>query len=216
MPGSGEDTSRYLILMRHGETSWNRELRIMGDADVPLSDAGRRQCRAVARVLTGFAIDRIVSSPLVRAVESAEILSDALGLGLSRDADLAEVRFGRWQGKTYDEILRDPDYAAYRDNPLEHPTPGGETLVDVQRRGLSAFGRLRPGERVLFVSHGDIIRAATCHYLELPLGEYRRVRIDNCGLTAIAERDGHTEVKFVNALADPVRAWDPLHWSRAT
>ena len=216
MPSSGEDTSRYLILMRHGETSWNRELRVMGDADVPLNDTGRRQCREVARMLTGFAIDRIVSSPLLRAVESAEILNDALGLGLTHDTDLAEVRFGRWQGKTYDEILRDPDYAPYRDNPLEHPTPGGETIGDVQRRGLTAFDRLRPGERVLFVSHGDVIRAATCHYLGLPLGEYRRLRIDNCGLTAIARRDRHTEVTFVNLLADPGRAWDPLHWSRAT
>ena len=79
---------------------------------------------------------------------------------------------------------------------------GGETIVQVQGRGLAAVGRAEPGERVVFVSHGDIIRAILSHYLAVPLDEFRRIRVDNCGLSAIASRRGRAEVKFVNLLAE--------------
>jgi len=209
-----DSSIRTLILMRHGETVWNRDRRVMGDADVPLSPDGRRQCDRAASVLAGFGIDRVVTSPLARAIESARIIADAIGARVESDADLQEVRFGRWQGQTYDEIVDDPEYHAFAADPVGTPTPGGETILDVQRRGLVGLERMAPGECVLFVSHGDIIRSTICHYLAVPVAEFRRIRIDNCGLTAVCERDGSFEVKFVNMLADPERSWEALHWAR--
>jgi len=204
-----------LLVMRHGETSWNRDLRIMGAADVPLNEAGRSQCVAVSRLLGGFSIDAVVSSPLRRARETADIVAAALGLGVREDADLSEVRFGRWQGMTYDQVMADPDYAKYARDPCGSPTPGGETILDVQARGLAALQRVEAGTRTLFVSHGDIIRSTLCHYLAVPVAEYRRLRVDNCGLSAVVAQERRAEVKFVNLLADPVRVWDGLHWGTA-
>jgi broad specificity phosphatase PhoE len=213
-PEATPDDTRTLILMRHGETDWNRQRRVMGSAEVSLNEEGRRQCLAAAGVLGGFGVSRVTSSPLVRAIESAAIVATELGVPHDHDPDLEEVKFGRWQGLSYEEIVGDPAYAAFSEDPLSNPTPGGETILDVQRRGVAALERAEPGERVVFVSHGDIIRATICHYLEIPAAEFRRIRIDNCGLTAITERRGRPEVKFINTLADPQRAWEPLHWTQ--
>lgn len=207
---------RTILLMRHGETAWNRERRVMGNADVELNAAGRQQCARVAAVLAGFSIDRIISSPLRRALESAQILADKLEVSIEADSDLEEVHFGRWQGQTYEEIVADPQYHAFLEDPSSNGTPGGETIVDVQRRGLAAFARAGAGERTLYVSHGDIIRTAICHFMAIPVNEFRRIRVDNCGLSAFASVGGRYETKFINTLADPERAWDPLHWGGAT
>jgi len=212
-----DGVAKTLLVLRHGETSWNRERRIMGALDVPLSAQGREQCTAVGRLLAdlavaGLPVDAIVTSPLARARESASIIGSVLGVDVLEDDDLQEVRFGRWQGMSYEEVMQDPDYRAYAHNPCAAATPGGETILDVQARGLAALARGALGRRTLFVSHGDIIRSTVCHYLAIPAGEYRRVRIDNCGLSAVDEIGARSEVKFVNFLADPKRVWDPLHW----
>jgi len=221
MPPEHDEAStakRRVVLIRHGETDWNRELRVMGRADIPLNAAGRAQCRSAAHVLEPFGITSIVSSPLVRALESARILASALGLTVSVDEQLEEVHFGSWQGQTYDQVIDDPTYRAFLVDPVGQRTPGGETIVDVQRRGVAAVQRNagdEPGDgATLFVSHGDVIRATLCEFLGMPLREFRRIRIDNCGITAIAGSARHPEVKFVNLLADPGRAWEPLHWRR--
>lgn len=198
--------------MRHGETLWNRERRIMGALDIPLSTEGRAQCFAAAEVLGGLGLQRIVSSPQSRAVETAEIVADALGLPVQADADLEEVHFGSWQGQTYTQVAQDPLYATYASDPLRNATPGGETLLDVQQRGLRALERLRADEVVLCVSHGDILRSLLCHLLAMPLASYRTLRVDNCGLSAFRLTQGGVESKFVNYLADPKRAWDGAHW----
>jgi broad specificity phosphatase PhoE len=202
-----------VLLMRHGETAWNRERRIMGDLDIPLTDEGRAQCRGIASLLESFRIDRIVASPLARAAESASIVADALDLRIAHDDRLVEVRFGEWQGKTYEEVARDPRYAAFASDPVATPTPGGETVGAVQSRGLDALSSVAAGECVLVVTHGDIIRTMLCHFLATPLGEYRRIRTDNGGVSAVAVGGRMPEVKFLNVLADPVRARAHTHWS---
>ncbi len=216
-PTQPESAVRTILLLRHGETAWNRERRVMGHENVPLSDAGRAQCERVGALLERWSVDRIVSSPLERARQSAEIIARCLDIEVETDERLAEVRFGRWQGKRYSEIIDDPEYHEFLKDPVGSPTPGGETIADVQRRGLAAIEeRATPAARTLFVSHGDIVRSAICHFLAIPLAEFRRIRVDNCGLTAITEAAGRPEVKFVNLLVDSDRAWDPLHWSSAT
>jgi phosphoserine phosphatase len=199
--------------MRHGETAWNRERRVMGDLDIALTGEGRLQCTAAAALLETFAIDRIVSSPLRRAAESADIVASHLGIAVTQDARLVEVRFGEWQGRTYDEVACDPRYALFASDPVVHPTPGGETVECVQRRGLDGLACIGEGENVLFVTHGDIIRTLLCHFLGAPLAGYRRIRTDNCGVSAVALGAGAPEVKFLNVLADPVRARSTTHWS---
>jgi len=202
-----------LILMRHGETAWNRERRIMGDLDIPLSDAGRAQCEAAAALLESFAINRIVTSPLRRAAETAAIVAARLGTAIETDDRLVEFRFGSWQGSTYEEVAADPAYLAFAADPVANRTPGGETAACVQRRGLEALAALRADDCALLVTHGDIIRTLLCHLLAAPLSAYRRIRTDNGGLSAVALSAGAPEVKFLNVLADPQRASSLTHWS---
>jgi broad specificity phosphatase PhoE len=202
-----------LILMRHGETLWNRERRIMGDLDIPLTDDGRFQCDAAAGLLVGLGITRVVASPLARAAESAAIVAGRLGLTVEHDERLVEVRFGEWQGLTYEEVGRDPRYRDFADDPVTKPTPGGETVADVQARGLEGLSTIRDGDCALFVTHGDIIRTLLCHFLATPLAAYRRIRTDNAGLSAIALSPGQPEVKFLNVLADLERTSSRVHWS---
>lgn len=214
MPRDAGVTAATLILLRHGETDWNRERRLMGAADVPLNETGRLQCARVGEVLANFGIDRIRTSPLVRALESSRIVAEAIGAPIESDERLVEVRFGDWQGRTYDEIAADPHYRRYIEDPVGQAAPGGENVIEVQQRALASLQGARQGERVLFVTHGDLIRTILCRFLQVPLAGFRRLRIDNCGLSAVAVSDGSGEVKFVNMLADPARAWDPVHWTR--
>ncbi|NIO08557.1 MAG: hypothetical protein GTO40_11340 [Deltaproteobacteria bacterium] len=138
-------------------------------------------------------------------METARILGKECHRSVKIHAGLNEVAFGRWQGYTFDDLINDDAYHRFLRNPLRAAVPGGETIVDVQRRGLRAVRRgIRdyPGGRLLFVSHGDLIRAVLCHYMKLPLQEFRRIRVDNGTLSALEVDGDWAEVKYLNYLPD--------------
>jgi phosphoserine phosphatase len=199
------------ILMRHGETAWNRQGRVMGRNPVDLSEHGRVQVEAAARFSHLLKPELIVTSPLVRARQSAEIMSAGLGgVEIVDEARIAEVLYGRWEGMTYHQLVEDEYYVKYRKSPLEHPTPGGETIAEVQARGVEGVLHSieqHPDARILFVSHGDIIRTVLCHFMQLELRHFHRLRIDNATLSAIQISGEFAEVKFLNLLPDPARAF---------
>jgi broad specificity phosphatase PhoE len=110
----------------------------------------------------------------------------------------------------YHELIDDPHYITYRKSPIEHPTPGGETIPEVQARGVAAVMRTieqHSGERVFFVSHGDIVRTVLCHFLKVELQHFHRLRIDNAALSAIQIAGEFAEVKFLNLMPDPHQAF---------
>src|SRR5205085_7539923 len=99
------------ILMRHGETRWNREGRVMGRNPVELSDNGRGQVEAAAVLARSLNLDLIVTSPLVRARQTAEIVAAGVGgIEIIEDPAIAEVSYGRWEGMTFDELINDSHY----------------------------------------------------------------------------------------------------------
>ena len=199
------------IMMRHGETAWNKQGRVMGRHPVELTDHGRAQVAATAQFALNMRPDLIVTSPLVRARQSAEILAAGLGgVEILEEAAIAEVLYGRWEGMTYHELIDDEHYITYRKSPIEHPTPGGDTIPEVQARGVEAVMRTieqHPGRRVIFVSHGDIVRTVLCHFLKIELKHFHRIRVDNAALSAIQIAGEFAEVKFLNLLPDPQRAF---------
>lgn len=193
------------FLLRHGETAWNKQRRVMGRLEVPLNRAGRAQSRRMAESLCELRLDAVYTSPLKRAVQTTEIVARQSALTAVSDDNLSEFAFGRWSGHRYDALLRSPRYRRFLQAPLVTAVPGGETIRDVQRRGLTALKRAAqefPGGRILLVSHGDVIRAILCHYMRLPLGQFRRLRIDN-GALAVFESDGAwAEIKVINYLPE--------------
>jgi len=164
-----------IILARHGETRWNVEGRYQGQTfDIPLSEAGRAQARALGRRLDRAAITRAVASPLLRAQETATLaLGDRAGL-LTLDARLVEISHGDWEGRLASEILADqPDLSrAWRETPQFVRLPGGESLADVAERAWPAFQEacagLGPEEIVLMVTHDGVNRVLLARILGLP------------------------------------------------
>jgi broad specificity phosphatase PhoE len=200
-----------VMLMRHGETPWNREGRVMGRNPVELSDNGRVQVQAAVGLASVLKPDLIVTSPLVRARQTAEIIADGVGgVRIVEDPAIAEVAYGRWEGMTFHDLIKDSYYAVYAESPVDHPTPGGETLPNVQDRGVAAVHRAveaNPGHRILFVSHGDIIRTVLCHFLGLELKFFHRLRVDNAAFSGIQLSGNFAEVKFINWLSEPSRTF---------
>src|SRR5208282_98527 len=199
------------LLMRHGETPWNREGRVMGRSPVDLDEHGRAQVESAVPLARLLAPELIISSPLARARQSAEIIGKGIGIAdVIDDPRLTEVEYGRWEGMVYDDLIKDAHYIHYREHPLDEPTPGGETIYHVQARGVEAVRHTiaaNPGKRVLFVSHGDIIRTVLCHFMNLALENFRRIRIDNATFFGIQIAGDFAEIKFLNLLSDPTRVF---------
>jgi broad specificity phosphatase PhoE len=194
---------RRLLLLRHGQSVWNADGRWQGRADVPLSALGEEQARDAARRLSRGDFVRIVSSDLQRARRTAEILAEALGLQVELDPTLQEIDVGDWEGLTRAEINeRDPGALAEWSEGRSESTPGGETRDHLTERARSALVRVAsesaPGDRVLLVSHGALIRN-----LDRSLG-LQPHGIDNLG-GRWYEVDGHGRLTSgeVVSLADP-------------
>lgn len=158
-----------LLLVRHGESVWNMEGRWQGQADPPLSEAGAAQARLAADALDGFS-GRIVSSDLMRARRTAEIIAETLGLGeVHVVPGVREIDVGAWSGLTHAEIeARFPgQLERYRAGALAGP-PGGESRAVFLERVLAALDDIAgAGERTLVVTHGGVI-----NHLERHLGVY--------------------------------------------
>lgn len=149
-------TLTTFALIRHGQTDWNAQRRLQGATDIPLNDVGRGQARDAVEVLSGYEWDAIVSSPLSRAVETATVIADGLGLSVARHiAELAERSFGLAEGLQAGaelEALRIP--GGYR---------GAESEDEAASRGLGALEALAEefrGRRVLVVTHGTLLRVS--------------------------------------------------------
>lgn len=184
-----------IVLVRHGETDWNREHRFQGHADPPLNEAGRAQARTLAEELSQEPYARVFSSPLRRALETAEILAAGRGLEVETHAGLMEVDVGSWAGLTVSEVeARFPDgYRSWTES--RSGWPDGETYDELGRRVVSAVLDLaaRNGQATLLgVTHGGPIRAVTAYTRGLPFAA-GRAEIDhvvNCGVVRFAVHDG--------------------------
>ena len=166
-----------ILLARHGETDWNRDYRFQGHADPPLNESGRRQAAELADVLADKRLAAVYSSPLRRALETAEILAAPHGLEPVKVEALREVDVGSWQGLTRTELAeRVPEQLArWLDG--GQGWEDGETYEQLARRVLSALLDLaaaHEGGRILAVTHGGPIRAALAFADGTTYAEQRR------------------------------------------
>jgi broad specificity phosphatase PhoE len=184
-----------IYLIRHGETTWNREGRFQGQADAPLSERGREQAERVAARLADRGIERVVSSDLSRARDTAERVARATGAPLELEPALRELAFGRWQGLTRAEIEArfGDEFARYIADPDKGRVVGGESFPDAIVRVRAAAERLlapNGPERMAWVMHGGSIRALLCAYLDWPVGRRGVYRLDNAGVSLLEVRPG--------------------------
>ena len=172
-----------LLLARHGETDWNRELRIQGSSDIELNELGRRQAQSLAQELTDVDLDAIYASDLRRARATAAAVAATHGLEVTLDPRLRERSFGSWEGLTREDVNAMP--------PGSHHD--GETDEEVRERMLAAVREIaaaHPGEEVLIVSHGGALNTLWHHALGV-----RVERWANCAVHKLAVRDdGFVEI----------------------
>jgi broad specificity phosphatase PhoE len=183
-----------LLLVRHGETDWNRDGRWQGHSDTNLNDAGREQARGVAAELDD--IDVIYSSDLARARETAEIIAEAVGRDVRTDERLRERSFGAWEGLTAPDIEERfaEDLASWRLG--DGAGPDDAEPFDVFARRVQSFVddtvARHPDETVLVVAHGGTIRVI--HALASGLDYVRDHRkipgVPNCAVARYAAGDG--------------------------
>jgi len=148
-----------LYLVRHGETDWNKARKIQGSTDIPLNDLGRRQAAAAAELLSRRHFDRVVSSPLGRAVETGSIIASRLGVAApSISAGVVERNYGEAEGLTFDQIeARFPDGV---------DVPGRESREALRTRveaALLEIAAAHEGESVVVATHGAVIRTIVTH-----------------------------------------------------
>jgi broad specificity phosphatase PhoE len=182
-----------VFIVRHGVTDWHRDRKVLGHRDVPLNADGLAQARSIAAALAGVAITEIVASPLVRAVQTAEILGEKLGISVTRDPRLADFRVGKWEAMPYDEVARLPEYQKFLESPLTEKLPGGETLATIRDRAVGAIDQaLRDapaGESLAIVTHAGVARVILAHYLGCELAAYHRLQLAPGSVSALSFRD---------------------------
>jgi broad specificity phosphatase PhoE len=169
-----------LILIRHGQTQWNREGRWQGQADPPLNALGRRQARRAALELRGAHLDYLYSSDLRRTMETAHIIGAELGLAIIPDARLREINLGRWQGMLSVDIeAQYPDeFQLWHTSPLTTRPPDGEDVHALAARVLEAISEValrHPGQRVGIVAHELPIAVTVAHVRGVDLAQLREL-----------------------------------------
>jgi broad specificity phosphatase PhoE len=153
--------SRSFLCVRHGVTDWNREGRFQGRTDVPLNDEGIAQAHSAARRLQGVTVDIIVSSPLIRAVKTAEIIAAASSKPVSIDADLIECDFGSFEGRSIRKVMDEHGITAMEALATVLPSDG-EPWASVSERSLRCVGRWLdrdPHAIILFVNHDAVMQS---------------------------------------------------------
>ena len=183
-----------ILLVRHGETPWNREGRYQGRTDIPLSPDGERQVRALAARLAEIPIDVAIASPLGRARATAEAILAGRATPLELEPALLEISHGRWEGELASaiELSHAEMFGAWRDRPgRDVPAgPEAETLGDVESRAWPVLERLvahtPPNGTALLVAHDAVNRVLLCRVLGMPLERVWRFRQSPAALNVLS------------------------------
>jgi broad specificity phosphatase PhoE len=201
----GDEQMTRIVLVRHGQTVWNREERFRGQADVELDEFGLKQAQATGRYLAGrWPVVAVYASPLRRAMQTAEAIAHAQGLAARPLEGLLDVDFGEWQGRLAGEVAqRYPDlYRAWLETPHLVRFPGGEGLDDVRSRAVAALDGVvarHAGQAVALVSHTVFNRVLLCAVLGLGNEHFWRLGQDTCAVNVFdAEQDGAFTVVLLN------------------
>ena len=190
-----------LYLVRHCQTDWNREpARCQGWAEVELNEAGRAQARDLGRAYAGRGIELVVSSHLVRARETAELIDAELGgeLPFVVDPRLSESHRGEWETRRFSSIMREESetWRQYLEHPETFRFPGGESLAIQQRRVLACLRDCAlDGRTALLVTHGGSIRLTRCFLEGRGIDAFHATRtangeVDEIDTDGLAERIG--------------------------
>ena len=192
------------ILVRHGQTQWNREERFRGQSDVPLDETGLAQASETARrIAVQWRPSAVYSSPLLRARQTAKAIAEPLGLAVHPHAGLNDINFGLLQGLTVAEACgRWPDVVTtWFSTPHLAQPPAGEKLAEVSERAMTAVTELvnrHPGETLVLVGHLVLNRVILLGITGLELDRFWRIGQDTCAINVFDAEDGDYTLQALN------------------
>ena len=169
-----------ILLIRHGQTDAIDRYIAGTAAGTPRNAAGCLEAARLAERLRDVPLGAVISSPLTRTRQTAEPIAASHRLEIQLAADLGEFEFGDWTGRSFHELDADPQWHRFNRVRSVMRAPGGELMLDVQRRAVSALldiGATYSDGRVAVVSHGDVIRAALMYFLGIPLDLVHRLEV---------------------------------------
>ena len=196
-----------ILLIRHAHSTANLKAILAGqDKTVGLSDRGLEEAQLLATYLhslveTGFVIDRVVTSPLLRARQTiAPFLSSHKGIENIRDSGMIEMDYGSWSGKKIATLAKRPLWREIQRRPSTVRFPDGESFLEMASRSSESISELAlPGKTTIFVSHGDVIKSIVAGYLGLHLDQFQRIAIEPASITKISINNGSPVVNFLNS-----------------
>ena len=182
-----------IILARHGETEWNVEQIFRGRIDIELNETGVRQAELLAEYLSNLKIDAVYSSPLRRALKTAEMIASHHKLDVEIAPGLIDFDYGKWQGLPHQEVKDKYKelYGKWLKNPHQVKMPDGESLNDVRERALSVVDDVvaKYEGTVVLVSHRVVNKVLICALLGLDNSHFWNIKQDTCGTTTFAYED---------------------------
>ncbi|MFO7815443.1 MAG: alpha-ribazole phosphatase [Halanaerobiales bacterium] len=193
-----------LVLVRHGETEWNKSSRYQGVADVELNKKGKSQAKKLYNFLKDEEFDTIYSSTLKRAYRTVKDIAEYQNKDVTTIANLMEINFGDWEGLTFSEIEEQyPNLAKkWAKDPTCCKPPEGEHIREVEERVGETIDRIideNDGNKILIATHGGIVRIIFAYLLELPLGRIFSIEVDNVSISRIKFYEHYPVVKLLNS-----------------
>ncbi len=189
------------LLIRHATNDMVGKALAGWTPNVHLNAEGQAQAQRLAEHLAKAPIKAIYSSPLERAVETAQPIAQQLGLEIQILAGVGEIQFGEWTGRTIKELADTPIWANIQRFPSGTRIPGGETLREMQNRVVDALEALRqqhPNDLVAVFAHADVVKAMIAHYLGVHLDLFQRIIISPASVTIVTVNDSGPHVLCVN------------------
>jgi broad specificity phosphatase PhoE len=190
-----------LILVRHGETLWNKEGRIQGTSDIDLSPEGIRQAEKLARALKNASLGEIHASPLVRACRTAEIINQFHDLPIETHPELIEMDQGDFEGLSFQELMAcEKDFInRWIADPASVKMPRGESLIELQVRAWPPIEALiGKGKNALVVAHNFTIAAILCRLRNISLSQFRSACVGTASQTVIRFEQGSPVIERLN------------------
>ncbi len=193
-----------ILLIRHGENDWVGKKLAGRLPGVHLNQNGLDQSEALAETLQNLPIKAIYSSPLERALETAQPLAQVKKMEISICENLSEINFGGWQGKTIKQMRRLKLWETVQNQPSQMQFPNGESFIGAQNRLVDCITQIsekhEPFDLVACFSHSDAIRLLVAYYLNVPLDSFQRIQINTASISMLMLTNEHISVPFVNLI----------------
>ncbi len=195
----------YILLIRHGDCDPVGKYLAGRSSGINLNSTGVTQVNRLSEMLGKIKINRLISSPLERTMQTAERIAHVQGISVEKDESFLEIDYGNWTGKTFQQLANDQLWNQFNVARSTTRVPGGEMMIEVQERivkRIRAIGDLEPNSVIGIVSHSDPIKTAICAFCGIPLDMMHRLVIDPASVSAVRLGAWGAEIHFVNKFVE--------------